>query len=70
MAQEIKVLYAEEDKSVKGFVGAEIDTSVEIEPTMAKSGISVASQILSFDDDVNITYDLLVVDENGVASKA
>ena len=70
MSQEIKVLYADEDKSVKGFVGAELDTSVEIEPTMAANGISVASQILSFDDDVNITNDLLVVDENGVASKA
>ena len=70
MAQEIKVLYEDEDKSVKGFVAADIDTSIEIEPTMAKSGISVASQILSFDDDVNITNDLLVVDENGVASKA
>ena len=70
MSQEIKVLYADEDKSVKGFVGAELDTSVEIEPTMAENGISVASQILSFDDDVNITNDLLVVDENGVARKA
>jgi hypothetical protein len=70
MAQEIKALYSDSDKSVVGIVGAELDMSVEIEPTMAKNGISVASQILSFDDDVNITYDLISVDENGVASKA
>jgi len=70
MAQEIKVLYLDSDKSVAGFVGAELDTSVEIEPTMQENGISVAPQVLSFDDDVNITYDLISVDENGVASKA
>jgi len=70
MAQEIKALYSDSDKSVVGIVGAELDMSVEIEPTMAKNGISVASQILSFDDDVNITYDLISVDKNGVASKA
>ena len=51
-------------------MGAELDTSVEIEPTMQENGISVAPQVLSFDDDVNITYDLISVDENGVASKA
>ena len=69
MAQEVKVLYRDSDKSVVGTVGAELDTSVEIEPTMAENGISVASQILSFDDDVTISYDLMSVDENGVASK-
>jgi hypothetical protein len=68
--QEIKVLYLDSDKSVVGTVGAELDTSVEIEPTMAKSGISVASQVLSFDEDIEITLDLISVDENGVASKA
>ncbi len=70
MTQEIKALYSDSDKSVVGFVGAELDTSLEIEPTMAENGISVASQVLSFDDDIEITLDLISVDENGVASKA
>tara|TARA_R110002096_G_scaffold132733_1_gene283105 strand:- start:25 stop:237 length:213 start_codon:yes stop_codon:yes gene_type:complete len=70
MAQEIKVAYNDGDKAVVGIIGAEIDTSVEIEPALAKKGVSVASEILSFEDDVTITNDMVNVSADGVATKA
>tara|TARA_Y100000004_G_C8830114_1_gene375765 strand:- start:136 stop:348 length:213 start_codon:yes stop_codon:yes gene_type:complete len=69
MTQEVKVAYKDSDKSVVGFIGAEVDTSIEIEPTLAKDGKKVASEVLSFADDVNITKAMVTVSSSGVASK-
>lgn len=69
MTQEVRVVYKDSDKSIVGFIGAEIDQSVEIEPTLAKDGKKVASQVLSFADDVNITKAMVTVSSSGVASK-
>ena len=69
MAQEVRVVYKDSDKSVVGFIGAEIDQSVEIEPTLAKDGKKVAKKKLSFADSVTITKDMVTVSGSGVASK-
>ena len=71
MAQEIKVVYKNTDKSVVDFINTTggLDTSVEIEPTLAKNGMSVASEILSFADDITITNDMFSVSSSGVATK-
>ena len=69
MAQEIKVAYRDSDKSIRGIIGAELDTAVEIEPTLALDGVLVADQILSFDDDVTVTNDMVTVSSEGIATK-
>lgn len=71
MAQEIKVVYKESDKSVVDFINITggLDTSVVIEPILEADGKKVASQVLSFDDSITITNDKLTVSAEGVASK-
>lgn len=71
MAQEIKVVYKESDKSVVDFINIAggLDTSVVIEPVLEADGKKVASQVLSFDDSITITNDKLTVNAEGVASK-
>ena len=69
MAQEIKVAYRDSDKSIRGIIGAELDTTVEIEPILALDGVLVAAQILSFDDDVTVTNDMVTVSSEGIATK-
>jgi hypothetical protein len=70
MAQEIRVVYKDSDKSVVGFIDANITYENEIQPTLEKDGVKVASEVISFADDVVITNDLLSVNSEGVASKA
>jgi hypothetical protein len=71
MAQEIKVVYENSDKSVVDFINIEggLDTSVLIEPVLEADGKKVASQVLSFNDDVIITNDMLTVSSEGIATK-
>ena len=69
MSQEIRVVYKDSDKSIVGFIGAEIDQSVEIEPTLAKDGKKVAKKVLSFANDVTLTNAMVAVSASGVASK-
>ena len=68
MAQEIRVVYKDSDKSVVGFIDSEITYENEIQPTLEKDGLKVATEILSFEDDVVIINDLLFVNSEGVAS--
>jgi|TARA_B110000879_G_C10881472_1_gene396968 hypothetical protein len=70
MAQEIRVAYKDADKNIQGFIGAEIVYEVIIGPALAEDGVLIAPNILSFDDDYTITNADLLVDSNGVASKA
>ena len=70
MAQEIREVYKDGDKSVVGFIDANITYENEIQPTLEKDGVKVASEVISFADDVVITNDLLSVNSEGVASKA
>ncbi len=71
MAQEIKVVYKNSDKSVVDFINIEggLDTSVLIEPVLEADGKKVASQVLSFNDDVIITNDMITVSSEGIATK-
>lgn len=71
MAQQIKVIYKDSDKSVVDFINIEggLDTTVVIEPTLSSNGMSVASEILSFADDINLTNDMVAVSSSGVATK-
>ena len=71
MAQEIKVVYKESDKSVVDFINIAggLDTSAMIEPVLEADGMKVASQVLSFDDSITITNNKLTVNAEGVASK-
>lgn len=69
MTQEIRVVYRDSDKTVVDFIGAEITYENEIQPTLEKDGVKVAPEILSFEDDITITNDLLFVNSEGVASK-
>jgi len=70
MTQEIRVVYRDNDKTVIDFIDAEITYENEIQPTLEKDGVKVAPEILSFEDDITITNDLLFVNSEGVASKA
>ncbi len=71
MAQNIKVVYKNSDKSVVDFINITegLDTSVTIEPVLEADGMKVASQVLSFDDSVTIDKSMMTVDSSGVASK-
>lgn len=68
MTQEIRVVYKDSDKSIVGFIGSEITYENEMQPTLAKDGVKIAPEILSFEDDVVITKSLLFVNSEGVAS--
>jgi|TARA_E500000318_G_scaffold1571_2_gene2040 hypothetical protein len=68
MAQQIRVIYKDSDKSVIGFIESIITYEDEIQPAIEKDGMKVAPEILSFEDDVVITNDLLSVNSEGVAS--
>ena len=70
MTQEIRVVYRDSDKTVVDFIDAEITYENEIQPTLEEDGVKVASEVISFADDIVITNDLLSVDSEGVASKA
>ena len=70
MTQEIRVVYKDSDKSVVGFIGAEITYENKIQPALEKDGVKVASEVISFADDIVITNNLLSVNSEGIASKA
>ena len=61
MTQEIRVVYKDSDKSVVGFIGAEITYENKIQPALEKDGVKVASEVISFADDIVITNNLLSV---------
>ena len=71
MTQEIKVVYKDSDKSVVDFINLAggLDTSAMIEPVLEANGSKVASQVLTFADDITLTNDMVTVSASGVASK-
>ena len=71
MTQEIKVVYKDSDKSIVDLINLAggLDTSVLIEPVLEAKGSKVASQVLTFADDVTLTNDMVTVSASGVASK-
>jgi len=68
MAQEIRVVYKDSDKTVVGFIDAVITYENEIKPVLEADGFKVAPKVLSFDDGVEITNDKLKVSAKGVAT--
>ena len=67
MTQELKVVYKDSDKSIIGFLGA--DLNAEEHEAMSTEGIKVSSEVLSFDDDVIVMPEMAQVSADGVASK-
>ena len=70
MAQQIRVVYKDSDKTVVDFIDAVIAYENETKPVLEADGFKVAPEVLSFDDGVTITNDKLKVSAGGVASKA
>lgn len=68
MTQEIRVAYKNIDKSVVGFIDAEITYEEEIKPTLEKDGIFITEETLIFEDGVEITNDMLEVSSEGIPS--
>jgi|TARA_R100001015_G_C4599100_1_gene154166 hypothetical protein len=69
MAQEIRVVYKDSDKTVVDFIDAAITYENEIKPVLEADGFKVAPEVLSFDDGVTINNSMMTVNSSGVASK-
>ena len=67
MAQELKVVYKDSDKSIIGFLGADLDA--EEHEAISAEGVKVSSEILSFDDNIIVIPEMAQVNAEGVASK-
>tara|TARA_B110000285_G_scaffold98677_1_gene112519 strand:- start:224 stop:430 length:207 start_codon:yes stop_codon:yes gene_type:complete len=67
MTQELRVVYKDSDKSIVGFLGADLD--YEDHESRCLDGVKVASQILEFPDDVIVMPDMITVNSYGVPQK-
>ena len=67
MAQELKVVYKDSDKSIIGFLAA--DLNAENHEAISSEGVKVSSEILSFDDSIIVMPEMAQVNAEGVASK-
>lgn len=67
MTQELRVVYKDSDKSIVGFLGADLD--YEDHESRCLNGVKVASQILEFPDDVIVMPDMVSITSDGIATK-
>ena len=68
MAQKLRVVYNDSDKTIIGFLGD--DLSKETHEANSPDGVKVTDNILTFDDDDEIiTLDKAVVNSDGEALK-
>lgn len=68
MTQEIRIVYKDTDKSVVGFIDAEITYEEEIKPTLEKDGVFITEETLIFEDGIEITNNMLEVNSEGIPS--
>ena len=68
MAQKLRVVYNDSDKTIIGFLGDDLDK--ETHEANSPDGVKVTDNVLTFDDDDEIiTLDKAIVNSDGVASK-
>jgi len=68
MAQKLRVVYNDSDKTIIGLLGDDLDKNEH--EANSPDGIKVTDNILTFDDDDEIiTLDKVIVNSDGVASK-
>lgn len=67
MAQELRVVYKDSDKSIIGFLGADLD--YEDHEARSPEGIKVASEILQFPDEDIVYPEMVTVSSEGIATK-
>ena len=68
MAQKLRVVYNDSDKTIIGFLGDDLDKDEH--ETNSPDGVKVTDNILTFDDDNEIiTLDKVIVNSNGEAEK-
>jgi len=68
MAQNLRVVYNDSDKTIIGFLGD--DLNKDEHEANSPDGVKVTDNILTFDDDDEIiTLDKVIVNSDGVASK-
>jgi len=67
MAQELRVVYRDSDKSIIGFLGADLDH--EDHEDRSLEGIKVASHVLEFADEDIVYPEMVSIDSNGNATK-
>ena len=67
MTQQLRVVYKDSDKSIIGFLGA--DLNAEEHEAISSEGIKVSSEVLSFDDDEIVMPEMAQVSAEGIASK-
>lgn len=67
MTQELRVVYKDSDKSIIGFLGA--DLNHEDHESRCLDGVKVAPQILEFPDDVIVMPEMVSITSDGVANK-
>lgn len=68
MAQKLRVVYNDSDKTIIGFLGDDLDKDEH--EANSPDGVKVTDNILTFDDDDEIiTLDRAIVNTNGEAEK-
>ena len=68
MAQKLRVVYNDSDKTIIGFLAD--DLSKETHEANSPDGVKVTDNVLTFDDDDEIiTLDKAIVNSDGLASK-
>ena len=68
MAQNLRVVYNDSDKTIIGFLGDDLDKDEH--EANSPDGVKVTDNVLTFDDDDEIiTLDKAIVNSDGVASK-
>ena len=68
MAQKLRVVYNDSDKTIIGFLGDDLDKDEH--EANSPDGVKVTDNILTFDDDNEIiTLDKVIVNSNGEAEK-
>lgn len=69
MAQKLRVVYNESDKTIIGLLGDDLDKDVH--EANSPEGVKVTDNVLTFEDDEEIiTLDKVKVSETGQAEKA
>lgn len=67
MTQELRVVYNDSDKSIVGFLSADLD--YEDHESRSVDGVKVALQILEFPDDVIVMPEMVSINSDGIATK-
>lgn len=68
MAQKLRVVYNESDKTIIGFLGDDLDKDEH--EANSPDGVKVTDNILTFDnDDALIMLDEVIINSNGEAEK-